>query len=234
MSVHNEAKPGDIAPFVLLPGDPLRAKLIAETYLTDAKCYNNVRGMMGFTGYYKGRKVSVQGTGMGMPSLSIYVTELIIEYGVESLVRIGSCGAIQEDVNIMDVVLPIGASTDSAMNKVRFKAADYAAVPDFSLLKKAYEVAHIQGLNIHVGNILTSDFFYNDEHLGDPFLCWKEYGVIGVDMETTALYTIAAKYRKKAMSILTVSDHILRHEAISPDQRLKSFSQMIELALELS
>lgn len=234
MSVHNNAKNGDIADFVLLPGDPQRAKLIAETFLTDIKCYNEVRGMLGYTGYYNGKRISVQGTGMGMPSISIYVTELIEEYGVESLVRIGSCGSIQEHVNIMDIILAMGACTDSGMNKFRFNGADFAPTANFELLRKAHDVAENRKLNVHTGNILTSDFFYGESHIPEPFLSWKTYGVLGVDMEAAALYSIAAKYKKKALAILTVSDHLLKKQAISAEDRQNSFEEMINLALQLA
>ncbi|MDD2197737.1 MAG: purine-nucleoside phosphorylase [Bacteroidales bacterium] len=234
MSVHNNAKKGDIADFVLLPGDPVRAKFIAETFLTDIVCYNEVRGMLGYTGYYNGKRVSVQGTGMGMPSISIYVTELIEEYGVETLVRVGSCGSIQDNVNIMDIILAMGACTDSGMNKVRFGGLDFAPTANFELLKKAWEVAKEKKLNVHTGTVLTSDFFYGESHLADPFLSWKTYGVLGVDMEAAALYSIAARYRKKALTILTVSDHILKKQAISTEDRQNSFKEMINLALQLA
>ena len=234
MSVHNNAKKGDIADFVLLPGDPQRAKLIAETFLTDITCYNKVRGMLGYTGYFNGKRISVQGTGMGMPSISIYVTELIEEYGVESLVRIGSCGSIQENVNIMDIILVMGACTDSGMNKYRFNGKDFAPTANFELLKKAWEVSKENKLNVHTGSILTSDFFYGESHLPDPFLSWKTYGVLGVDMESAALYSIAAKYKKKTLAILTVSDHLLKKQAISAEDRQNSFRDMINLALQLA
>lgn len=233
MSLHNNAKKGDIAEFVLLPGDPQRAKLIAETFLTDIKCYNEIRGMLGYTGFYNGKRISVQGTGMGMPSISIYVTELIEQYGVESLVRIGSCGSIQENVNIMDVVLAMSACTDSGMNKIRFDGNDFAPTSNFELLKKAWEVTNKNNLKAHTGTVLTSDFFYQESHLSDQFLKWKTYGVLGVDMETAALYSIAAKYNKKALAILTVSDHILKKQAISAEERQTSFKDMINLALQL-
>ena len=234
MSAHNNAKKGDIADFVLLPGDPKRAKLIAETFLTDVICYNEVRGMLGYTGFYNGKRISVQGTGMGMPSISIYITELIEEYGVETLVRVGSCGSIQEDVNVMDIVLAMSSCTDSGMNKFKFNGNDFAPTANFELLKKAYEIAEKNNIKAHTGSILTSDFFYTESHLGDPFLNWKTYGVLAVDMETAALYSIASKYRKKALSILTVSDHILKKEALSADDRQNSFKEMIDFALQLA
>ena len=233
MSVHNNAKKGDIADFILLPGDPQRAKLIAETFLTDSKCYNKVRGMLGYTGYYNGQQISVQGTGMGMPSMSIYATELIEEYGVQKLIRIGSCGSIQEQVNIMDIILAMGACTDSAMNKCRFNGSDFAPTANFELLKKAHEVVEKQNLSVHTGTVLTTDFFYEEPHLQDSFPNWKTYNVLGVDMETSALYSIAAKYNRKALAIMTVSDHLLKKQAISAENRENSFRAMINLALQL-
>lgn len=232
MAIHNEAKIGDIADTILLPGDPQRAKYIAEKYLTDFYCYNNVRGMLGYTGYFNSKRVSIQGTGMGMPSHSIYVTELIETYGVNNLIRIGSCGAIQEEIKLMDIVITIGACTDSNMNKLRFNNCDFSPVADFSLLTKAWNTSLNQKKNVKTGTILSSDFFYEENFYGSNFKSWKEFGVLGVDMETAALYTLAAKYRKKALSILTVSDHIIRKEALSSEQRLLSFNSMIELAFE--
>lgn len=234
MSIHNNAKKGDIADFVLLPGDPMRAKFIAENFLTNPVCYNHVRGMLGYTGFFNGKRISVQGTGMGIPSMSIYATELIEEYEVESLVRIGSCGAIQEQINIMDVILVMSACTDSGMNKIRFGGSDFAPTANFQLLQNAFALADKNKLKFHVGSVLTSDFFYGESHLGDPFLSWKTYGVLGVEMETAALYSIAAKYNKKALAILTVSDQILKGQAISAMDRQNAFKDMIQLALELN
>lgn len=232
MSIHNEAKNGEIAKTVLLPGDPLRAKYIAETFLTNPVCYNNVRGMLGYTGFFGGKEISVQGTGMGMPSISIYVTELIEEYGVETLVRVGSCGAFSDGINLRDVILAMSACTDSGMNKIRFGGMDFAPTADFGLLRKAWEVAVQNELPVHAGPVLSSDFFYNESYLGDPFAVWKTFGVLAVEMETAALYTIAAKYRKQALSVLTVSDHILTGQKVPSDERQNSFNQMIELALQ--
>jgi len=234
MSAHNNAKKGDIADFILLPGDPQRAKYIAENYLTDAVCYNEVRGMLGYTGFYNGKRISVQGTGMGMPSHSIYVTELIQDYGVETLVRIGSCGAIQERVQLMDIIIAMSACTDSSMNKNRFKGCDFAPTADFGLLQKACSIAQDQKVKTQVGTILTSDLFYSDNPEEDSFKTWADYGVLGVEMETAALYTLASKFGKKALTILTVSDHILNGEALSAEQRQTSFDEMINLAIKLS
>lgn len=233
MSVHNNAKKGDISDFVLLPGDPQRAKYIAEKFLTNVFCYNKVRGMLGYTGNFKGKRISVQGTGMGMPSHSIYVTELLEEYDVQTLIRIGSCGAIQDDVNLMDIILAMSASTDSGMNKNRFNNCDYAPTANFDLLRKAHDVAESKNIKIKAGPILTSDLFYSDDPDIDNFKSWSNYGVLGVDMEAAALYTLAARYNKKALTILTVSDHIYKKQALSAKERQYSFDQMIEVALNL-
>ncbi|MCR8993485.1 purine-nucleoside phosphorylase [Brevibacillus laterosporus] len=230
MSVHIEAKEGQIAESILLPGDPLRAKYIAETFLEDPECFNNVRGMLGFTGTYKGKRVSVMGTGMGVPSISIYVHELINSYGVKNLVRVGTCGAIQKDVKVRDIIIAMSSSSDSAVNKVRFNNIDYAPTANFDLLKKAYDVATERNMPTRVGNVFTSDSFYNDDTTRLPKLA--EYGVLAVEMETTALYTIAAKFGARALSVLTVSDHILTGEETTAMERQTTFNQMIEVALE--
>lgn len=231
MSLHIEAKKGEIAETILLPGDPLRAKFVAENFLEDAICYNKVRNIFGYTGTYKGKRISVQGTGMGIPSMSIYVTELIKDYGVKNLIRIGSCGAIKPEINLRDVILAEGASTDSQTNKLVFGGADFAAIADFELLLKAYNVVKEKKMKIHVGNVLSSDIFYSD----DPnfWKIWAKYGVLAIDMEATALYSIAAKYSVNALTILTVSDQIVRGEATTSEERETGFSKMIEIALEV-
>jgi purine-nucleoside phosphorylase len=234
MSIHIGAKKGDIAETVLLPGDPLRAKYIADTFLDDAVMYNNVRGMLGFTGYYKGKRLSVQGTGMGVPSTSIYVNELIRDYDVQKLMRVGTCGAIQPDIELKDVILAMAASTDSSLNKIRFDGMDYAPIADFELLQKAYQYAKSVGQKVKVGNILTSDIFYNDDYLADPFQKWKDFGILAVEMETSALYTLAAKYKRQALTILTVSDHILKGEFCTAEERQTAFTDMMEIALEIA
>lgn len=231
MSVHIGAKKGEIAETILLPGDPLRAKYIAETFLEDIKLFNEVRGMYGFTGKYKGREVSVMGTGMGVPSISIYANELINEYDVQNLIRVGTCGAIQKDVKVRDVILAQGATTDSQVNRLIFGGIDYAPIADFGLLKKAYEAATEQGLNVRVGNVFTSDTFYRDNAVEVNNLLAK-YNVLAVEMETTALYTLAAKYNRKALSVLTVSDHIITGEETTAEERQTTFNEMIEIALE--
>ncbi|GAA0126905.1 MULTISPECIES: purine-nucleoside phosphorylase [Clostridium] len=229
--LHIMANEGEIAEIVLLPGDPLRAKFIADTYLEDAKCYNDVRGMYGYTGMYKGKRVSVQGTGMGLPSLSIYANELINSYGVKKLIRVGSCGAINEDVKIRDIVLAMSASTNSGINRRRFQGMDYAPTANFELLKKAYELGISKGLNIKVGNVLSSDLFYDDTGMG--IQKWIDYGTLAIEMETAELYTLAAKNKVKALSILTVSDHVLTGDETNPKERQETFTDMMEIALEL-
>lgn len=231
MSVHIGAKIGDIAETILLPGDPLRAKYIAETFLENPTCYNEVRGMLGFTGTYKGKRVSVQGTGMGVPSISIYVNELIQSYNVQNLIRVGTCGAIQKDVNVRDVILAMTSSTDSQMNRIAFGGIDYAPTASFDLLKKAYDAGTDKGLNLKVGNVFTADQFYNED---SQFEKLARYGVLAVEMETTALYTLASKFGRKALSVLTVSDHILTGEETTAEERQTTFNEMIEVALEAS
>jgi len=234
MSIHIGAKKGDIAETVLLPGDPLRAKYIAETFLENPKKYNDVRGMYGFTGYYKGKRLSVQGTGMGVPSISIYVNELIQEYDVQKLMRVGTCGAIQPDIELKDVILGMAASTDSSLNKIRFDGMDYAPIANFELLMEAYNYALKTGKRAKVGNILTSDIFYNDDYVSDPFRKWKDFGILAVEMESAALYTLATKFKRKALTILTVSDHILTGEKCSAEERQTAFTDMMEIALEIA
>lgn len=231
MSVHIGAEPGQIAPRVLLPGDPLRAKWIAETYLTDPVCYSTVRNMLGFTGRYRGVEVSVQGTGMGMPSASIYVHELLSEYGATTLIRVGSCGALGDSLALRDVIAAIGASTDSAMNRMRFDGlVEYAPVADFGLLRTAVDTAARRGVELRVGPIAAVDAFYNPRP--DLYDRLAEYGVLAVEMESAALYTLAAKFRARALSILTVSDIIATGEHLSSGDRERSFADMVELALD--
>lgn len=231
MSIHIGAKEGDIASTVLLPGDPLRAQYIAENFLTNPTCYNEVRGMYGYTGTYKGKKVSVQGTGIGIPSISIYVNELISSYNVKNLIRIGSCGSMQQDIKIRDVLLVMSASTDSNINKIRFNGMDYAPTANFNLLKKAYDIATKKNIKVKVGNVLTTDTFYHDDP--DSWKHWADYGVLAVEMETAILYTLAAKFKVNALSILTVSDSLVTREETTSEERQKTFNQMVEIALEL-
>lgn len=229
MSVHIGAKENEIAEIVLLPGDPLRAKYIAETFLEDVSCYNEVRGMLGFTGTYKGERISVQGTGMGVPSISIYINELMNSYGVQQLIRVGTCGAIQKDVKVRDVILAMSASTDSQMNRLTFGGVDYAPTANFELLKKAYDAGLEKDLNLKVGNVFTADMFYNDNADHEK---WAKYGILAIEMETAALYTLASKFDRKALSVLTVSDHILTGEETTSEERQTTFNDMIVVALE--
>jgi purine-nucleoside phosphorylase len=230
MSIHIGAKEGQIADKILLPGDPLRAKYIAENFLENPVCYNEVRGMLGYTGTYKGERVSVQGTGMGVPSISIYAHELIESYGVKRLIRVGTCGALLEDIKVRDVILAMSASTDSAVNKHRFKGIDYAPTASFDLLKKAYELASAEKIPVHVGNIFTSDTFYADDQEMTTLL--SKYGTLAIEMEAAALYTIAAKFKVHALAILTVSDHLITGELTTAEERQTTFNQMIQVALD--
>ena len=228
MSTHIGASSGDIAPLVLMPGDPLRAKWIAETFLDDPKCYSEVRGMLGFTGTWQGHRVSVQGSGMGQPSLAIYATELFREYDVESIIRVGSAGALSEKLKIRDIVIASGACTDSGMNRVRFEGLDYAPVADFGLLAAAFAAAGSRD-GVHVGLIFSGDSFYPAR----PELMARmvEHGVLAIEMEASALYTIAAGHGRKALAICTVSDHIVTGEATSAEERERGFGDMVEIAL---
>lgn len=230
MSIHIGAEPGQIAPYVLMPGDPLRAKWIAENYLEDAKQYTDVRNMLGYTGIYKGMEISAQGSGMGLPSFSIYCTELFKDYDVQSVVRVGSAGAMQERVKIRDVILAQGACTDSNINRLRFEGVDFAPIADFELLQAAYAVGDERGMPMHVGNIISSDSFYNDR--AELVSRTGEYGVLAVEMEAAALYTLAAKFQRKGLAIVTVSDHLLTGEETSSQERQESFGDMVEMALE--
>ena len=226
---HNNAKPGDIAEAVLLPGDPQRAKYIAETYLENPVCYNQVRGMLGYTGLYKGKRVSVQGTGMGQPSLSIYVTELFRFYDVKKAIRVGTCGSVNKDTPVRSVILATAASTDSALNTHRFNGMHFAPAADFGLLKSAYDIAQTKDVICKVGTVVSSDIFYDD---AQKWKLWAEYGVLGIEMEAAELYTLAAKYGRKALAVLTVSDNIATGEETNAAERQTSFNSMMEIALE--
>ncbi len=226
MSTHIGAQPGEIAPLVLMPGDPLRAKWIAETFLEDARCYNEVRGMLGYTGTWNGHRVSVQGSGMGQPSLAIYVNELFREYDVQSVIRVGSAGGLTERVKIRDVVIASGACTDSSMNRIRFEGLDYAPVADFGLLRAAVDAA---GDDVHVGLIFSCDSFYSAR----PELLTRmvEHGCLAIEMEASALYTIAAGFGRRALCIATISDHIVTGEETTAQEREQTFGEMVEIAL---
>ncbi|HEU4512514.1 MAG TPA: purine-nucleoside phosphorylase [Nocardioidaceae bacterium] len=232
MSTHIAAASGQVAPHVLMPGDPLRAKWIAESFLEDAECYSQVRGMLGYTGTYRGERVSVQGSGMGLPSLSIYAHELFAEYDVQTIVRVGSCGALSHDLRLRDIVLASGACTDSSMNRIRFEGLDYAPVADFGLLRAAYDVAVARKLPVRtkVGLIFSSDSFYSPRP--DLAARMADYGVLAVEMEASALYTLAASFGRRALTACTVSDHILTGEETTAQEREQTFGHMVEIALD--
>lgn len=232
MSTHIEAKKGEIAETVLLPGDPMRAKWIAETFLDDARCYNNVRGMLGYTGSYKGKLISVQGTGMGIPSALIYCHELINDYGVQNLIRVGSAGSYQPDVNIRDIVIAMAASSTSGINNSRFVNADFSPTANFDLFLKACLYAKDHDISIKAGNVLSADEFYEDDF--ESYKQWAKFGVLCVEMEAAGLYTIAAKHHVKALAILTISDSLVTKEAMSSDDRETTFKKMIEIALGIA
>ena len=225
MSTHIGARSGDIAPVVLMPGDPLRARWIAETFLDDARCYTEVRGMLGYTGTWNGHRVSVQGSGMGQPSLAIYANELFREYDVTTVVRVGSCGALTEKLAVRDLVIASGACTDSSMNAIAFEGLHYAPVADFGLLRDAAAAAP----EAHVGLIFSSDSFY----AARPELVARmvDYGVLAVEMEAAALYTLAAKHGARALAICTVSDHVVTGEETTSQEREQTFGRMVEVAL---
>nr|WP_298994747.1 purine-nucleoside phosphorylase [uncultured Polaribacter sp.] len=232
MSLHINAKKGEVAESVLLPGDPMRAKWIADYFLENVMQYNDVRGMLGYTGTYKGKRVSVQGTGMGIPSTLIYAHELINEFGVKNLIRVGSAGSYQKEVKIRDIVIAMAASTNSGLNTIRFNGADYAPTASFDLFQKAIKVAEQKGIAIKAGNILSSDEFYADDF--NDFKKWADYGVLCVEMETNGLYTVAAKHNVNALSILTISDSLVTKERTTSEEREQTFKEMIEIALELA
>ena len=230
MSIHIAAKTGEIAEAILLPGDPLRAKFIAENFLENAKQYNEVRGMLGFTGTYKGKMVSVQGTGMGIPSISIYLNELFRDYGVRRAIRIGTAGSIQENLKIRDLVIAMTACTDSGANRVRFGGRDFAPAASFSLVKKAWETAAARGWHTTVGAVVSTDMFYTEDP--DEWKLWAAFGALALEMETSELYTLAAKYGCECLSILTISDSLVSHEVTSAEERQTAFTRMMEVALE--
>ncbi len=229
---HNEAKPGDIAKTVLMPGDPLRAKFIAETYLEDVVCFNTVRNMLGFTGTYKGKKVSVMGGGMGMPSIGIYSYELYNFYDVDNIIRIGSAGGIAEDVKVRDIVVGMGASTNSSYAAQYKLPGTFAPIADYGLLRKAVEAAERMNIKTVVGNVLSSDTFYDDNKEANEL--WRKMNVLAVEMEAAALYMNAARAGKKALCILTISDHVFTGESLSAEDRQLSFREMMEIALEIA
>ena len=226
---HNGARLGEIAKTVLMPGDPLRAKVIAETYLENPICFNTVRNMFGYTGTYHGKEISVMGSGMGMPSIGIYSYELFHFYDVDKIIRIGSAGGIQDDLRVMDVVVGLGACTDSNYAHQYQLPGTFAPIASYELVEKAVDVARRQGTPVHVGNILSSDVFYNEVSSEQ----WKKMGVLCVEMEAAALYMNAARAGKQALCLLTISDHLYRQESLSAKERQESFHSMMKIALEL-
>lgn len=228
---HINTNGNKIAETILLPGDPLRAKFIADNYLTEVVQFNSVRNMFGFTGKYKGKEVSVMGTGMGMPSIGIYSHELITKFGVKNLIRIGSCGALQENINLYDIIIGQGASTNSNFASQYGLPGTFAPLASFDLLHKAVNTADRLGLNVNVGNILSTDIFYDDNY--EANLLWKKMGILGVEMEAAALYMNAARLGAKALCILTVSDHIIKKEETTAEERQTGFNKMMELSLEM-
>jgi len=233
MTPHNHAQPGDYAEAVLLPGDPLRAKWIAETFLDDPKLVNSVRNCLGYTGTWKGKRVSVQATGMGQPSLSIYVHELINTYGLKTLIRVGTCGGLNAKVKVRDLILAQAASTDSAIVRDRFGPYNFAPIADFGLLRAAANKAEAAGMRFHAGNMLSSDIFYHaDGFAGYDKL--PDHGVIGVEMEAAALYTLAARFGVRALTICTMTDCLITKEEIDANERQTSLREMVSLALDVA
>ena len=230
MTPHINAKPGDFAETVLFPGDPLRAKHIAETFLDDARLVTDVRNMLGFTGTYRGERVSVMGSGMGIPSASIYATELIKDYGVRNIIRVGTCGAVSRDIQVLDVIIGMGACTDSKVNRMRFNGHDFAAICDYGLLRKAVDAAEAKGVPVKVGNIYSADLFYTPQP--EMFDLMEKLNILAVDMEAAGIYGVAAEYGANALTILTVSDHIRTGVQTSPEERQTKFNAMLEIALE--
>ncbi len=227
---HISAPEGGFAPSILLPGDPLRARHIAENFFDDVRQVNEIRNMLGYTGSYRGVPISVMGTGMGIPSASIYATELVNEYEVERLIRVGSCGAVTEQVEVRDVILAIGACTDSLVNRTRYGGLDFAAVADFWLLRAAVEAAEARGIEVKVGNVHSADLFYNPDP--EAFNRMEAMGVLAVEMEAAGLYGVAAEHGARALTICTVSDHIRTGEWVTSEEREKTFDEMVEIALE--
>lgn len=229
MTIHIGAEKGDIAPTVLMPGDPYRAKWAAETFLDNPRCINEVRGMLGFTGTWQGNPVTIQGSGMGMPSLSIYANELIKDYDAQTLIRIGSCGGMQKHVGIRDVILAMTASTLSTPSRGIFKELNFAPSADYGLLAAAHEAAKAKSVKTHVGGIYSSDVFYDERpDLNEQMM---RHGILGVEMEAAELYILAARYGRRALAVLTVSDHLTTHEALPAEDRERSFGDMVEIAL---
>lgn len=229
MTIHIGAEPGQIAETVLLPGDPYRAKWAAETFLDDAELVNDVRGMLGFTGTWKGNRVTIHGSGMGMPSLSIYANELIRDFNAKTLIRIGSCGAMQQNIKVRDIILAMTATTLSTPSRGIFKELNFAPCCDFDLLAAAHKAATAKGVPVHAGGIYSSDVFYDERpDLNEQM---TRHGILGVEMEAAELYNLAARHGRRALAVLTVSDHLLTHEALPSADREKTFGDMVEIAL---
>ncbi len=227
---HINSKKNDFSDVVLMPGDPVRAKYIAENYLDRFFEINRTRLMLAYTGYYQNKKISVMSHGMGIPSASLYVRELIIEYNVKKIIRIGTCGAVRDDIKLRDIVISMGASTDSKINRIKFNNHDFAAIADFDMICKTVKIAKKMNIQIYVGNFFTTDSFYNDDKNMLDVL--KKYNILGIDMETAGIYAVASELKAKALSICTVSDHIIRKENLSSQERESSFNDMIKIALE--
>ena len=231
MSAHIDAKKNEIAETVLMPGDPQRAKWIAETFLDNAYCYSNIRGMLGYTGEFKGQRISIQGSGMGIPSAMIYYHELIKEYDVKRIIRVGTAGSYHEDVKIRDIILALSASTNSGINNAIFNDVSYAPTANFNLIMKAAVYGQENNIPIKAGNILSSDQYYDEDPLA--YKKWAKYGVLCVEMEAAGLYTIAAKYNIEALAILTISDSLVTGEKCSYEERERTFEEMVKIALNI-
>ncbi len=231
MSLHIDAKKNEIAETVLMPGDPLRAKWIAETFFEDPYCYSNIRGMLGYTGKFKGQNISVQGSGMGIPSAMIYFHELINDYDVKRIIRVGTAGSYQEDVKIRDIVVALSASTNSSINNTVFNEFTYAPTANFNLVLKAALYAQENNIPIKAGNVLSSDLYYEEDRMG--YKKWAKYGVLCAEMESAGLYTIAAKYNIEALTILTISDSLVTGERCSFEERERTFKEMVQIALNI-
>lgn len=230
MTPHIAAEKNAFAPTVLMPGDPLRAQYIAENFLENIKQITAVRNMYGYTGTYKGKPISIMGHGMGIPSCSIYTKELITEYGVKNIIRVGSCGAVLDDIHVRDVVIGMGASTDSNVNRIRFQNYDFAALADFNIVQALVQAAKNQAIDVKVGNLFSSDLFYHPNTQMTETL--RKYNILGVEMEAAGIYGVAAEYGAKAATICTVSDHIVREEYTTAEERQRTFNDMIKIALE--
>jgi purine-nucleoside phosphorylase len=227
---HIKAEKGDFAETVLMPGDPLRAKHIADTFLTDVVQVNEVRNMFGFTGQYKGKPISVMGSGMGIPSISIYAKELITEFSVKNIIRVGTCGALKDDIQLRDVIIAQGASTDSNVNRVRLNGYDYAAIASYELLEGTVNAARNAGKSVRVGNVFSADLFYSP--VDGIMQTLHDMNILAVEMEAAGLYGVAAEFNANALAVMTVSDHIMRGEALDADARQTTFNDMIEITLD--